>query len=149
MKAAPTKIMLFFLAEIVQQRVPDERDLHICLWGATQFLHLMDMNGWMLSREAAADMCHAGEANQITYLKLAKRAAANGEHMYDMPPKFHAHSHVIDDIRNTRLNPKYFHCFGDEDFVGRIGRLSAQCHPTTQSHETLIRYLAGLRQKWT
>lgn len=148
-KAAPTKTLLFFLAETFPAKVQNEDHIEMCLWGAAKFLHCMDVFDWHLNEAQAAEMAFAGEANQVSYLALARRASEQNEFMWALPPKFHAHTHIIDDVKTDMLNPKYWHCFADEDFVGHIGKLSAACHPSTQALETLIRYLAGVRLRWT
>ena len=99
----------------------------------------MDVSEFYLSSS------EVGNTRQFTELALAERVASNIVRMWAVRPKSHSHTHVIYVVASTRLNPRFFHCFGDEDYVGRIGRLSARCHPTTQSLEALTRYLAGSR----
>ena len=44
-----------------------------------------------------------------------------------MKPTYHAFAHMVYDL-DTLENPRCFDCFGDEDFMGVIAKISKGCH---------------------
>ncbi len=57
-------------------------------------------------------------------------------------PKVHALAHLVYD--SARVNPRYAHCYQDEDMVGRMKKVYKQCHATTAERRALQRYGVAL-----
>ena len=55
-------------------------------------------------------------------------------------PTFHAFAHMVYDLDNLE-NPKYFHCYGDEDYMGVVARITKGCHRKTFTTRAMQRLL--------
>jgi hypothetical protein len=108
----------------------------------------MDNSDFWFSEEAAQAFYRAGVTFLTTYMSLSSRAAAADVAMWNITPKFHNVAHVFYSVMTDRVNPKFYHCYADEDFVGRIGRIGARVHPRTMSRRTIERYLMGLHHRF-
>ena len=64
--------------------------------------------------------------------------------MWHIVPKFHQFHHIILDAAQDGYNPRYFHCFGDEDQIGKMLLLAHACHPVTVVTNTIALYWIGL-----
>ena len=57
-----------------------------------------------------------------------------------MKPKYHAFAHMVYDLDNLE-NPKYFHCYGHEYYMGVIAAITKGCHRkvfTTRAMQRLV-----------
>ena len=63
-------------------------------------------------------------------------------------PKDAFFCHIIDDLRKERVNPRFNHCFCDEDVVGRIARIAGVTHRNSMNRRTLDRYLCKIHACW-
>ena len=61
-------------------------------------------------------LCTHLERALVSYDTLAANSIADGAYLYKVVPKFHAATQTYD----NRLNPRYAHCYADEDMVGRM-----------------------------
>ena len=111
-------------------------------------LHILDTSGVILSPEEAQRAHYAGRLFLLSYQSLAEEALANEVAQYKMRPKFHYLCHVVDDLQKYRWNPRFFHCFMEEDFVGQLGRLVSKTHRNTASMRALQRHCLVLRERW-
>ena len=41
---------------------------------------------------------------------------------------------------SSECNPRYYHCYADEDFVGRLGKIAARAHPRSMSGSAISRH---------
>lgn len=83
-----------------------------------------------------------------SYVALAKGAVERRELIWPLRPKLHALCHVISGVQADCRNPKYFACFLDEDFLGKVVRVAAKCHRTTVCRAVLQRYLVRMARRW-
>ena len=78
------------------------------------------------------------------YLKMATNLAdlCLERHIYrwKFRPKVHYLDHQISELVFL-WNPKFWMCFMDEDFIGKIANLGSKCHAATVASSTLLRYL--------
>ena len=63
---------------------------------------------------------------------------------FKMRPKHHYLLHCSWEVVSTQLNPKSFQCFGDESWLGKLKKISKQCHGRTMQFRALQRYLIAL-----
>lgn len=75
---------------------------------------------------------------------LAGLCWEEGIKCFKMRPKHHCIWHVARDVKMNRLNPRVFHCFGDEAFLGKIKYVARQCHGKSMERRILQRYALGL-----
>lgn len=83
-----------------------------------------------------------------SYVALAAEALQNNELIWALRPKLHAMSHVILGVEADSRNPKYFSCFLDEDFLGKVVKVAAKCHRVTVCGAVLQRYLVRMLRRW-
>ena len=70
---------------------------------------------------------------------LADNAISRGLMRYHMRPKAHMLGHIT--YHFVPRNPRYYHCFLDEDFISRTKAVAEKCHPLYMSRLTLFRYI--------
>lgn len=63
---------------------------------------------------------------------------------FKMRPKHHYLWHIAMDVTATKLNPRLFHVWEDEKFLGRIKRIATKCHGGTVQRRALERYVLAL-----
>lgn len=63
---------------------------------------------------------------------------------FKMRPKHHYIWHLAADVSLNHLNPKAFHNFGEESFLGAIKRIVTHCHGKSVQRRCLERYLIAL-----
>ena len=86
------------------------------------------------------------------YAYLASRAIQEGKRLYSLRPKLHYYHHVLLDLETQIrrrdewcLNPALFGCESNEDYIGRISRLSRKVSPKSISQRTIDRYLVAVK----
>ncbi len=92
--------------------------------------------GRFLSPDEAAKAANHGERAMLALVTLAAR-----HKRWRVIPKVHALTHLVYDA--CELNPRSSHCYQDEDMVGRVKRIYAQCHGRTGPARVLERYRLG------
>ena len=99
-----------------------------------------------LSAAAAEKLEVNMERGLKLYNSLAAEAAAEHRHLWRIRPKLHACTHIGFDHGGT--NPRFVHCYADEDMVGRMKRLYKKCHGASASYRALQRYQIMVGQRW-
>jgi hypothetical protein len=117
-------------------------------WALAEFYQVMEAEGRFMSAEGSARFVRAGEAMLQLYHGLAKDASAKGQLMYGLRPKMHLLSHLCIQVAHDKLNPRFFHCFKDEDMIGRTVKVASKCHRVTISQRMLQRYMLRLLLRW-
>ena len=87
------------------------------------------------------------------YLWLSQRSADENRKLYSLRPKVHFFSHFLYDLRaqiqrgdERLLNYcATFNCESNEDFIGRISRISRRVSPKTASKRTIQVYLLSCK----
>ena len=99
-----------------------------------------------LTAEAAEELELNMETALRLYNALAAEAADCGRALWRLRPKLHACTHVGFDHGGT--NPRWVHCYADEDMVGRMKRLYKKCHGATAPSRGLQRYMIMVGLRW-
>lgn len=60
----------------------------------------------------------------------------------------HQLDHVSQDVLQERWNPRNYHGFADEDFIGIIKKIARKCHTDTIETRIAQRYLLRLKARW-
>ena len=158
-KAMDTPVLMEFTSWIIQQRpnkLNESRDLQIicsaCEAMSDLMRALLKAGLWLNSNEAG--MCSdCGLHFLACYSKLANLSYQRSSCRFNLVPKLHCFHHICMDLRsqartsNFALNPLSQCTFQDEDFVGRVARISRRVSPRLQSLRTIQRYLVATRQE--
>ena len=90
----------------------------------------------------------SGQMFMKGYQALAKAAVASRVSRWRVVPKFHYFCHFLLDLPKDGCNPKFWWTFGDEDFMGRIGRIVYKCHRGSLQRTVVSRFLTVLHVVW-
>jgi hypothetical protein len=164
-KAYHCKIILFWLAHRVQEHEPKIRQaalpgmppadqiqkwrlISTCLYALVHLHHLMDKASMFFTTDEAATFAQSGTAFLTTWMALSRLSLDQGLPNYNITPKFHYLAHIIYTVQAERINPKFMHCYQDEDFVGRVSRIAGKTHPRKLGERTMGRYLIWFWAEW-
>ncbi len=153
-KAANTRVLLSFLAGTTleaSEAAPTDhykRMRAVCVWAIADFHYAMEDNGAVLSDSARDRLVRVGWIFLRTYAALNRHAVDRGERAWHLVPKFHFFAHTLLDIARNSSNPRFSHCFADEDMVGRVARGTRLLHRSTVSERYLERYINMLVIRW-
>ena len=120
--------------------------------GALKFFHIIHTGGAWLSREAALDLGDSCLAFCQAYSNLAQACFDHNLSRFSLVPSLHYFHHFYMDVRRHfvdpavafMLSPAIANCEGDEDFIGKISRLSRHVHPVVTNIRTIQRYLVRM-----
>ena len=111
----------------------------------TRFFGAMERHGRFLSRENAEAMKQDGLNFLAAYAACHKWALEKDEPHFPIKPKFHAFAHMVYDL-DTCENPTFYHCFGDEDYMGVIAAITKGCHRKIFAKRAMQRLLTAIIQ---
>ena len=89
----------------------------------------------------AQGIADAGYSFLRLIMALANHGASLSIFRWKLLPKDHAYAHLLEDSLHRKENPRAYHCFQDEDMIGRWKKL---CHGTQGSlmeYRLMARYL--------
>eukprot|EP00969_Alexandrium_andersonii_P131428 5811973-Alexandrium_andersonii.AAC.1 len=69
--------------------------------------------------------------------------------LWPLKPKLHQISHLLLEIQKERINPRFYHTFADEDFIGCIVRVARKCPRAALARRCLQRYLVRVALRWS
>lgn len=114
---------------------------------AVQFFRILHNQGLWLSRQNAHLLAQHCYDFVSSYSMLARVCHAHSLRRFMLEPSLHYfHHYAIDIIHRLDAGDKYLlspnadNCESDEDFVGRLARLSRCCHAATTTQRCLQRY---------
>jgi hypothetical protein len=67
---------------------------------------------------------------------------------FRIKPKHHYFCHSLLELERTRCNPFYFHCYADEDFVGKVAVVARAVNPRSMALRTSQRYVSFAHSVW-
>ena len=158
-KAMDTPVLMAFTSWLTQQHLEnfnESRELQIICSACEAmdgFMRILLRGGLWLDSEEAQSCCEHGLHFLACYAKLAGLSYRKGSCRFNLTPKLHCFHHVCLALRSQGhnssfvLNPISQCTFQDEDFVGRVSRLSRRVSPRLQSLRTIQRYLVATRQE--
>ena len=135
-------------ALLVSQQSPSEYSQlrAIAIWGLARYLSLLDTGQLILTELEAQAAYDAAYLHLDAYQKLTFLAHARGSSLYRTRPKWHYFAHSVDYLYKSRENPRFFHTFRGEDFVGKACKIAGMVHRTAMMRRTLQRYSLKLAQ---
>ena len=156
-KAFDTPVLIEFVGWLVRQDIAifrSERRLRIIASACdamSRFMRSLLRAGLWMQKQQAAECGEDGLHFLLCYNKLAIISFNAGQCRYNMVPKLHCFHHLCLDLLHKSvyltflLNPLSQCTFQDEDFVGRVSRLSRRVSPRLQCLRTIQRYLVATR----
>ena len=144
-KAAALRAMTYWLADVCSRHTTTSHDAT----GACMIASFVEADrtlrgaGRFLTTAQHHRFCDAMESALVCYNALAVESYADGTFLWKCIPKHHAATHSYD----SRTNPRWTHCYPDEDMVGRLKLIFNSCHGSTAPARSLQKYciLVGLR----
>ena len=155
-KAAAGKAVSFFLsakaAGFARRAAATELDKRVatCMWTYVELLRIMDEGEAILAPPVAAEFFEKGMLHLQLYSALRHQssrtlgAAAPMRYLFQLIPKHHYMMHMLYDVAQTAINPRFFTLLCAESWVGLVGRLSRTCHRSSLSRRALQRYMVKL-----
>lgn len=115
---------------------------------SVEFFRILHTQGVWLSRETSRNLALHCYNFTNSYSGLARLCHGQGLRRFTLEPSLHYFHHYAVDVTarlqaqdSHILSPNQDNCEMDEDFVGRISRLSRAVHASTTTQRTLQRYL--------
>jgi len=109
-------------------------------WGAADFFHVIDKSPMFMNRLQIQETLRAGNTFLKSAIMLADLALTNLVLRWKHRPKLHYLHHQVGEVK-FGFNPRFFNCFIDEDFVGKMSSLASKTHKTTTAYRTMLRYM--------
>ena len=120
-----------------------------CAFAYAKLLHILDCADRWLSDDERADVAHHGRVFLLSYGWLAREATDNCMALWKVRPKHHCVDEMLERIRESGANPRWQHCFAEEDFAGKISKLASKIHRGVVSWRIVDRYLMYLSVRWS
>ena len=134
---------------------PEALRVATCTWGMAEVLNIMRCSGRYHAQSETDELLHAGTTFLFVYSHLACISATfkdgHRSNCWNVVPKFHQfHELLLDVCRRDAAheNPRFYHCFGPEDMVGRMIRIAASAHHLTMAKSVLRKYCLLLQMLW-
>jgi hypothetical protein len=153
-KGADVKVTLGFLAAQLHNAAsaqPGHWELvraATCFYYMVRWIAILDREPMFMSAEAAAEYRDAGFAYLRLYNSLAHSCVQAGVRRWKVRPKCHVLAHIFLRTEFSRMNPRFWSCWSDEDYIGKVCKLARATHSGTVARRTLDRWLANLAVRW-
>ena len=160
-KGADSVMVLMFLeffidlkaAQVQDQDVSRKMDAMLeTIKGALHFVGIHHTHRLFLDPYCADLLWQSGARLLRGYALLANDSIQMQRRLYSLRPKVHYFHHILYDLQlqlaaghSSILNPIIFGCEGNEDFIGRVSRLSRKVSPRLASRRTIDRYLLACK----
>lgn len=117
------------------------------LHGLARYFHVCKSAGRFFTDPEKDAIYNSGHEFLYMYSELRLESLQQGTNLFHLVPKFHQYHHLILDAWEDGYNPRYFHCFGDEDQVGKLLNVAAASHCNTVVSNSVDLYLIGLSKR--
>ena len=160
-KGSDSVLLCSFLQFYIELKLPqliDESHRPIlqamleAIQGGLCFVGTMHSHDIFLSPPCARFMAQSGLRFIKGYAWLADRCIAERRRFYSLRPKLHFFQHTILDLQaqlergDTHIiSPSVWNCEANEDFIGRIARISRRVSPRLGSLRTIQYYLISCK----
>ena len=155
-KAIASKIISFWLTDEVSswamRPAATELDKRVAtvMYTYVELFKLMDGCGAIFGEAEAQEFYEKGLLHLQIYSQLRLQssrtfgASSPMRYLFHLLPKHHYMMHMVYDVRETLINPRFHTLLCAESFIGIMGRISKACHRATLSKRVLERYLVKL-----
>ena len=161
-KGSDAILVLMFLAFFLPLRRPQVQGpaetlsllqaMEETIRGALDFVGIHHGHDMFLNPYCAGVLYSSGLCLLRGYCFLADHAMRERLNLYSLRPKLHYFAHTLWEVRTQLaaghchiLNPCIFGCEQNEDWIGRISRLSRKVSPRLCTQRTIDRYLIGVK----
>ena len=160
-KGADTVLCMMFLDFFTATckgdlRDPSHRNLleavHETLRGGLDFMGVVHSHGLFLTHPCAVFLHRSGLKLLRGYHFLAEHCINAGLKLFSLRPKCHYFHHTLKELEmqiysghRWVLSPAIWNCENNEDFIGRLSRLSRRVSPRLCSIRVIDRYLVGVK----
>ena len=151
LKAYNGRVFLPFLCLCLSTLYAGNSDLEVGL----AYVCCQRLSAWFDLLERCPRYLEAWQATKLRdharkfvffYLKLAKLALHKGVLRYAVTPKFHVYMcHLVQDATGSLYNPRFFHCYIDEDLMGTMKSLAKRAHRNLLEYRVLTRWQLRLK----
>ena len=132
--------------------IPMLENIAMAASGALKFFRIMHNNGLWLTRGLAEALGEACFKFCESYSALAQLCHNQNLTRYSLVPSLHYYHHFYIDMKRKLANPdakfilspSFANCEADEDYIGKISRISRHVHPKVTNARTIDRYLVKL-----
>lgn len=161
-KGADVTLVMMFLDFFLRMCLQDPKDgdrillqaMHQICQGTLNYLGVMHSHDMWLPLSCTGFMYKQGLTALRAYSFCAKKAMDSNRHLFCMRPKFHYWAHTIWELKRSyqdsvpwTLNPVLFNCEQNEDFIGRVSRISRHVSPRLPIQRTLERYGVAFKSR--
>ncbi len=145
-KACHVRTMVAWIAALVSGQTSDEhgRLRANAAWNMNEFLSILEASPLLMSSEQCEQAHRAAYMYLLSWQQLAYNAAQSGKFLYKIRPKHHYLCHIVDEMLKTKVNPLRESCLPNEAYLGKVKRLTRQCHGGNAMLRFLQRYLLNL-----
>ena len=160
-KGSDSVLCLMWLEFFLELKLPHLQDPHVIgklramletIRGGLHFVGIHHSHPLFIGPYCAELLLSSGMRFLRGYAYLAALSIREGQKLYSLRPKLHYFHHTLEDLRDQLaagheqiLNPIYAGCEANEDFIGRLSRLSRKVSPKITGQRTIDRYLVGCR----
>ena len=120
--------------------------------GGLDYLGILHSHGLFLSHSCGVFMHQSGLKLLRGYSFLADYCIRNAMRLFSLRPKCHYFHHSLVDMEKQLAlghawvcSPAIWNCENNEDFVGRLSRLSRRVSPRLATQRVVDRYLLGVK----
>lgn len=147
-KAWHVSVIMSFLCKFMENKEVDD-DLKMIVWSGDALMRLLyterEENGPLLSEQARDTVKVLGVYHCRLLLVLhAQYWNFCAYYCFNVRPKYHMLSHIIDMAVDTGRNPVTQACWMEEDWVRQVAAVARKTHMRTSQLSTLRRYSAGV-----
>ena len=104
----------------------------------------MDTAGLWLTADQRQRAYDSGTLFMRCHLWLAHTCFEKRVLNWKLRPKWHFIAHTVWAFSYSALNPRFQHCFADEDMMGKIARLARKTSKQTVVLRTIQRYMLNM-----
>ena len=123
----------------------EARDVYCSVLALQSFVEVLDKAGEVTSTNETHEAATWLRRFQLLYLRLRQAADTAGVAFWKLRPKWHVLEHIGATMRETRLNPRYYATWMDEDLMGKMRDI---CARVSQRGVTVAKH-ALTRWIWT
>lgn len=133
-KAFNGRLLLIFLdrcCHALAERVRDDPELSNCcvaVRSLTMWFDIMERSGRYLDANQRFHLHSVGIKFVRVLERLAVLALLDGQARWRLQPKLHTFIHICEDSLWYGYNPRFYHCYIDEDHIGLTKRLALKVH---------------------
>ena len=120
--------------------------------GSLDFVGILHSHKIFLPLPCAEFFHRSGMKLLRGYHYLADLCISEGRKLFSLRPKVHYFHHALRELEQqilakheTILSPAIWNCENDEDFIGRLSRVSRRVSPKLTSQRVIDRYLVGVK----